>query len=134
MFYGGREIYAIVETGGKQYRVSPGQVVDVDRLDMDAGAAVELDRVLLLAEGDDVTVGTPTVAGARVMATVQEEGRGRKIIVFRYKPKVRYRRKTGHRQAYTRLSIDSIVGPGTTSTETTAKADQDDGEVTESGT
>ncbi len=134
MFYGGREIYAIVETGGKQYRVSPGQVVDVDRLDVDAGAAVELDRVLLLAEGDAVTVGTPTVAGARVMATVQEEGRGRKIIVFRYKPKVRYRRKTGHRQAYTRLSIDSIVGPGTTSTEPTEKADQDDGEVTESGT
>lgn len=130
MFYGGREIYAIVETGGKQYRVSPGQVVDVDRIDVDAGAAVELDRVLLLAEGDAVKVGTPTVEGARVMATVQEEGRGRKIIVFRYKPKVRYRRKTGHRQAYTRLSIDSIVGPGVAP----AKADQDDGEVTESGT
>jgi len=134
VFYGGREIYAIVETGGKQYRVSPGQVVDVDRLDVDAGAAVELDRVLLLAEGDAVTVGTPTVAGARVMATVQEEGRGRKIIVFRYKPKVRYRRKTGHRQAYTRLSIDSIAGPGVTQAEPTEKADQDDGEVTESGT
>lgn len=130
MFCGGREIYAIVETGGKQYRVSPGQVVDVDRFDADAGAAVELDRVLLLGEGDAVTVGTPTVEGARVMVTVQEEGRGKKIIVFRYKPKVRYRRKTGHRQAYTRISIDSIIGPGATP----AKADQDDGEVTESGT
>ena len=134
MFYGGRKIYAIVETGGKQYRVSPGQVVDVDHIDVDEGAAVELDRVLLLAEGDDVKVGTPTVEGARVMATVQEEGRGRKIIVFRYKPKVRYRRKTGHRQAYTRLLINSIVGSGVATVEPPAKANQDDEEVTESGT
>ena len=112
MFGGGRKIYAIVETGGKQYRVTQGQVLDVDRLEVDEGAMVELDRVLVVGEGDKVAVGTPTVEGAKVVATSQGDGRARKIIVFKYKPKVRYRRKTGHRQAYTRLAIDEIVAPG----------------------
>ena len=133
MSCGGREIYAIVETGGKQYRVSPGQVVDVDRLDVAEGASVELDRVLLLGGDGNVTVGTPTVVGARVLATAQGEGRGKKIIVLRYKPKVRYRRKTGHRQAYTRLSIDRILGPGVAMAEPEAEASRDDEEVSESG-
>ena len=132
VFCGGEAIYAIVETGGKQYRVTPGQVVDVDRLDVAEGASIELDRVLLLGEGDSVTVGTPTVNGARVTATAQGEGRGKKIIVLRYKPKVRYRRKTGHRQAYTRLTIDSIVGPGA-GVEPEVEAIRDDEEVSESG-
>ena len=112
MFGGGRKIYAIVETGGKQYRVTQGQVLDVDRLDVDEGATVELDRVLVVGEGDNVAVGTPTVEGAKVVATSKGDGRARKIIVFKYKPKVRYRRKTGHRQTYTRLAIDEIVAPG----------------------
>ena len=133
MFCGGGEIYAIVETGGKQYRVAPGQVVDVDLLDVAEGATIELDRVLLLGEGDDVTVGTPVVEGAKVVATSQGDGRGKKIIVFRYKPKVRYRRKTGHRQGYTRLAIDKIVGPGAATVKPAAKAGRDDGEVSESG-
>jgi len=75
------------------------------------GDTVELDRVLLIADGDRVTVGMPIVDGAKVVATSQGEGKGKKIIVFKYKPKVRYRKKTGHRQLYTRLIIDKIVEP-----------------------
>lgn len=106
------EIYAVIETGGKQYKVTPGQTIDVERLDVPEGSTVELGRVLLIADGDRVTVGTPTVDGAKVVATSQGDGKGKKIIVFKYKPKVRYRKKTGHRQLYTRLIIDKIVGPG----------------------
>jgi len=105
------KIYAIVETGGKQYKVSPGQVIDVDHLDLAEGNTVELDKVLLIADDDRVTVGTPTVDGAKVMATSQGGGKAKKVIVLKYKPKVRYRKKTGHRQLYTRLAIDKIVGP-----------------------
>jgi len=106
-----REIYAIIETGGKQYKVSPGQTIDVERMDVAEGNSIELDRVLLIADDDRVTVGTPVVDGAKVIATSQGEGKGKKIIVFKYKPKVRYRKKTGHRQLYTRLTIDKIVEP-----------------------
>ena len=104
------KIYAVVETGGKQYKVSPGQTIDVERLDVAEGDTVELDKVLLIADGDKVTVGQPIVEGAKVVATSQGEGKGEKIIVFKYKSKVRYRRKKGHRQFYTRLLIDRIVG------------------------
>jgi len=106
-----RKIYAIIETGGKQYKVIPGQTIDVECLDIAEGNTVELDRVLLIADDDKVTVGTPIVDGAKVIATSQGEGKGKKIIVFKYKPKVRYRKKTGHRQLYTRLTIDKIVEP-----------------------
>ncbi len=106
------KIYAIIETGGKQYRVTSGQVLDVDLLHVAEGNTIELDRVLLIGDDDKVTVGTPIVEGARVLATSQGEGRGKKIIVLKYKPKVRYRKKTGHRQDYTRLSIDQIIEPG----------------------
>jgi len=106
-----RKIYAIIKTGGKQYKVSPGQTIDVERLDIAEGNTVELDRVLLIADDDKVTVGTPIVDGAKVIATSQGKGKGKKIIVFKYKPKVRYRKKTGHRQLYTRLTIDKIVEP-----------------------
>ena len=104
------KIYAVVETGGKQYKVTPGQTIDVERLDVAEGDTVELDKVLLIADGDKVTVGQPIVEGAKVVATSQGEGKGEKIIVFKYKSKVRYRRKKGHRQLYTRLLIDRIVG------------------------
>ncbi len=73
------------------------------------GSTVDLDKVLLIADGDKVTVGTPTVDGAKVIATSQGEGKGKKIIILKYKPKVRYRKKTGHRQWYTKLTIDKIV-------------------------
>ncbi len=112
--FGRLKIYAIIEAGGKQYKVTPGQVIDVDRLDVAEGDTVELDKVLLIADDDKVTVGTPTVGGAKVIATSQGEGKGKKIIVFKYKPKVRYRKKTGHRQFYTRLAIDKIIGPEAT--------------------
>jgi len=79
---------------------------------VDEGGTIELDRVLLLADGDNVTVGTPLVEGARVLATAKKNGRGDKVIVFKYKAKVRYRRKNGHRQLYTTLSIDKILPPG----------------------
>ena len=86
--------------------------MDVEHLDVGEGDTVELDKVLLLADGDDkVTVGIPTIEGAKVVATSKGEGKGKKIIVFKYKPKVRYRKKTGHRQFYTRLVIDKIVEP-----------------------
>jgi len=101
-------IYAIVETGGKQYKVSPGQTIDVDRLAVE-GDSIELDRVYLVAEGDKVTLGRPTIAGAKVIADVVGEGKKDKVIVFKFKPKVRYRRKKGHRQPYTRLAIKEIV-------------------------
>jgi large subunit ribosomal protein L21 len=100
--------YAVVETGGKQYRVAPGDIIDVESLPSEKGAAVTLDRVLLVGSEDGVVVGNPTVAGASVLAEVVTHDRGKKIIVFKYKNKTRYRRKTGHRQAYTRLHIQEI--------------------------
>lgn len=103
------EIYAIVKTGGKQYKVFPGQVLEVEHLDAEEASPVEFNEVLLLVDGVDVTVGKPNIAGAKVLATVLAEGRGKKVIVFKYKHKVRYRRKTGHRQPYTRLEINDIV-------------------------
>ncbi|UCH43913.1 MAG: 50S ribosomal protein L21 [Dehalococcoidales bacterium] len=126
-------MYAIIETGGKQYRVNPGQVIDVDRLDIAEGDTVELDRVLLIGDEDGVTVGEPTIEGAKVTATSQGEGRAKKIIVFRYKPKVRYRRKTGHRQYFTRLSIDEVIKPGAAKGGSTRKGRQSKKEVIESG-
>ena len=106
------KIYAIIETGGKQYKVSEGQTIDVERIDVADGGTVELDRVLMVANGEKVAVGNPVVEGAKVTATSKENGRGDKVIVFKYKPKVRYRRKTGHRQLFTRLLIDKIIPPG----------------------
>lgn len=102
-------MYAVVETGGKQYKVVPGQTVDVEKLAAEPGQTVELDRVLLVSEDDKVSVGSPTVPGAKVIAEVVEQVKGEKVIVFKYKPKTRYRRKTGHRQTYTRLAIKQIV-------------------------
>lgn len=102
-------VYAIVATGGKQYRVEPGQRLEVDRLKAEAGSQVELGQVLLVGNGDTITVGQPTVAGARVVADVLGEVKGRKIIVFKYKNKVRYRRKTGHRQRYSSVLVKDIV-------------------------
>ncbi len=89
--------------------------------------------MLLIANDDKVTVGTPTIEGAKVVATFLGEGKGKKIVVFKYKPKVRYRKKTGHRQLYTRLIIDRIVGPGATEEEPAKKARRRKKEVTPSG-
>lgn len=93
-----------------------------------------MDKVLLLGDGDHVLVGTPNVEGARVMATSQGEGRAKKIIVFKYKPKIRYRKKTGHRQYYTRLTIDEIIGPPTEQAKPATRGRRRKKEVTEDGT
>ena len=106
----------------------------MDRLDVGGNNIVDLDKVLLIADGDKVTVGTPTISGAKVVATSQGEGRGKKIIVLKYKPKVRYRKKTGHRQFYTRLAIDKIVGPEAAKDEPVKRVRRRKKEVTESGT
>ncbi len=109
-------MYAIVETGGKQYRVKPGDTVAVERLTGEPGESLDLGRVLLVAgNGDEARVGSPGVEGAIVRAEVVEHIRGEKIIVFRYKSKVRYRRKTGHRQSLTRLRITDILLDGASS-------------------
>jgi large subunit ribosomal protein L21 len=101
-------MYAIVETGGKQYRVQPGQTIQVERLPVIVGDSVTLDRVLMVADGEEVTVGRPTVEGAAVQATVVGEAKGRKVTIYKYLPRHRYRRKKGHRQLYTQLRIESI--------------------------
>ena len=105
-------IYAIVRSGGKQYRVEVGSKIDVEKLSAAEGDRVELADVLLLADGGQVTAGNPTIAGAKVTAQVVEHGRSPKAVIFKYKAKVRYRRRTGHRQPFTRLAIEEIVGPG----------------------
>jgi len=102
-------MYAVIETGGKQYKVTPGQIVHVERLPLEKGSQVELDKVLLVADGEKMLVGKPLVEGTRVVAEALGEERGDKVIVFKYKPKVRYRRKKGHRQLYTRLEIKQIL-------------------------
>ncbi len=109
---GGREVlpvYAIVESGGKQYRVEPGAVVALERIPGDVGGRVELDRVLLVADGSRVQVGHPLVAGARVVTEILAQTRGEKIDVFKFKKRKKYRRKTGHRQEQTRVRVAEIV-------------------------
>jgi large subunit ribosomal protein L21 len=112
-------MYAIVETGGKQYRVKPGDTIAVERLSGEPGEVLDLGRVLLVAgNGATPRIGSPDVDSAVVRAEVVEHARGEKIIVFRYKSKVRYRRKTGHRQALTRLRITDILLDGASTVET----------------
>jgi large subunit ribosomal protein L21 len=104
-------MYAVLSSGGKQYRVEAGTTLMLERLDGEpgvAGAQVTFDRVLLIGDGEDVTIGTPTVAGASVSATVLGEAMGPKLVIFKFKQKVKYRRRTGHRQHMTRVRIDAI--------------------------
>ncbi len=101
-------MYALIETGGKQYKVAVGETIDVELLQANAGDKVELDRVLMVSDGDQVQVGRPVLDQARVLATVVDHVRGPKVIIFKYRAKERYRHKTGHRQNYTRLHIDEI--------------------------
>ena len=101
-------MYAIIRCGGKQYRTEVGATIDVDRLPNEVGETLDISDVLLLVNGDDTTIGQPNVAGAAVSATVVEQFRGKKIIVYKYRQRTNYRRKQGHRQYYTRLRIDDI--------------------------
>ena len=100
--------YAVFKTGGKQYRVSPGDTLDVEKLPVPAGSVAEFEEVMAVSENGEVTFGSPYVPGACVVAQVQSHYRDKKLMVFKYKAKTRYRRKKGHRQSYTRLTIEEI--------------------------
>lgn len=104
--------YAIIKTGGKQYRVRTGDVLDVEKLPLAVGSVTEFDQVLAVSDNGEVNFGTPLVAGARVVAEVQSQYKDRKVIVFKYKAKTRYRRKRGHRQNYTRIQVQDIQAGG----------------------
>jgi large subunit ribosomal protein L21 len=108
-------MYAVLSSGGKQYRVEPGSTVLMERLPSEPGDSVLFDRVLLIGDGDDVTVGTPVVSGATVSGTVLGEELGPKLVIFKFKQKVKYRRTTGHRQHLTRVRIDEISAAGNSS-------------------
>ncbi len=101
-------MYAIIATGGKQYKVSEGDVIDVEKIDVEAGNKVTFDNVLAI--GGDALKVAGDVAGASVEATVMDQGRGKKVVVYHYKPKTGYHKKNGHRQAYTRVKIEKING------------------------
>ncbi len=103
-------MYAIIRSGGKQYRAEVGATIDVDRLPHDVGESLEISDVLLVADGDETRIGQPQVDGATVSATVVDQFRGKKIIVYKYRQRTNYRRKQGHRQYYTRLRIEDIKG------------------------
>ncbi len=102
-------MYAIIKTGGKQYCVEEGKKISVEKLDAEVGAEVVFDQVLLVA-GDELQVGQPTVAGAKVTAKVLEQGKGAKIRIFKYKAKSNYRRRQGHRQPFTKVEVTKIEG------------------------
>jgi large subunit ribosomal protein L21 len=102
-------MYAVIVTGGKQYRVEEGEVLRIERLVADEGATVEFDRVLMLGEGEDVTVGTPVVEGAKVSATVRGHGRGDKVRIVKFRRRKHYMRRQGHRQHYTEIQVTGIA-------------------------
>ena len=103
-------MYAVVKTGGKQYRVSAGEKLKVEQIPADVGAQVTLDQVLMVGEGESVRVGTPTVAGVSVTATIVAQGRGEKVKIFKMRRRKHYQKHQGHRQNYTELRIDAIAG------------------------
>ncbi len=104
-------MYAVIKTGGKQYRVTEGQTLKVEKLGAEEGASVEFDQVLMIADGDRVQVGAPYVEGARVTATVKSQGRGPKIVIVKFRRRKHYRKTQGHRQSYTELRVSGISGP-----------------------
>ena len=101
-------MHAIIETGGKQFKVAEGDTLFIEKLPVESGETVTFDKVLAVIDGDKITVGTPVVEGAKVDASAVKNGKGKKVIVFKYKPKKGYRRKQGHRQPYTKVTIGKI--------------------------
>ncbi|MGM0879979.1 MAG: 50S ribosomal protein L21 [Bacillota bacterium] len=101
-------MFAIIETGGKQYKVQEGDVIYIEKLDTNAGESVTFDRVLAVSKGEGLVTGTPVVSGASVSGKVEKQGKGQKIIVYKYKAKKNYRRKQGHRQPFTKVTIEKI--------------------------
>jgi len=102
-------VYAIMRSGARQYRASAGDTIRVEKLAVEPGEQIELDEVLLVVDDGEISLGQPTVEGAKVLATVVAQEKGQKLMVFKYRPRTRYRRRAGHRQSYTRLRIDEIV-------------------------
>jgi large subunit ribosomal protein L21 len=107
--------YAIIETGGKQYRAEPGQSISVEKISAEEGSTIELDRVLLVSKDAKVTVGQPIVEGAKVIAEVVQQAKSKKLLMLKYKAKIRYQVKHGHRQQLTKLTIKEIVTGGKSS-------------------
>jgi large subunit ribosomal protein L21 len=103
-------MYAVIATGGKQYRVSEGSVLRIEKLAAEAGTNVEFDQVLLVGEGENVKVGSPTLAGSKVIATVQSHGKGDKVRIVKFRRRKHYLRQGNHRQPYTEIKVTSIVG------------------------
>ena len=101
-------MHAIIETGGKQYKVAEGDTLYIEKLNAEAGDTVTFDKVLAVLDGEKATFGAPAVSGAFVTANVVKNGRGKKILVFKYKPKKNYRRRQGHRQPYTKVEITKV--------------------------
>ena len=102
-------MYAVVKSGARQYRASVGDTITVERLPAEVGQQLELAEVLLVADGEQIEIGQPTIGGAKILATVVAQEKGPKIRIFKYHPRKRYRRRAGHRQRYTRLRVDKIV-------------------------
>lgn len=105
-------MYAVIETGGKQYRVQEGDVITIEKLKVSAGDDIAFDRVLVLNDGEKVQVGSPIIESAKVFGTVVENGKGQKVIIYKYKSKKDYRKKQGHRQPYTMVKIESLSADG----------------------
>lgn len=103
-------MYAVVSTGGKQYKVAQGDVCRVEKLNADAGATVELDQVLMIADGDKISIGTPLVAGGKVSAVVKAHGRADKVEIMKFRRRKHHQKRTGHRQYYTEIEITGIAG------------------------
>lgn len=102
-------MYAIISSGGKQYKVEQGDILRVEKLEGEVGSEIVLDRVLMVADGDDIKIGQPVLAGAAVNGTVVEQGKARKILVFKFKRRKRFQKKQGHRQQFTAIKINSIT-------------------------
>ncbi len=112
MSSGGVTIYAIIETGGKQYKVSPGESLKVESLEVAEGGTIDIERVLAIHDGETLILGKPVIEGAKVSCTSKGDGLDKKVFGMKYKAKVRYSRRIGHRQSFTELTINSITGPG----------------------
>lgn len=103
-------MYAVVSTGGKQHKVTQGEVLRVEKLDAEEGASVELDKVLMIADGDKINIGTPLVKGGKVTAVVKSHGRGKKVEIMKFRRRKHHQKRTGHRQSYTEIEVTGIAG------------------------
>ncbi|MFK5984192.1 MAG: 50S ribosomal protein L21 [Pseudomonadota bacterium] len=101
-------MYAVIKTGGKQYKVSEGEILKVEKINVEAGASIDLNEVLMVADGEDVKIGTPFLDGGKVSATIESHGRHKKIRIVKFKRRKHYRRQMGHRQDYTEIKIEKI--------------------------